>query len=506
MTITLGFRVPRIVPIVALSAALASSVMATPAVAGAQSAVRMVKDVNHGPDSAQQISAPNPGGDPTFTDVNGTLFFAAQSGAKGVELFKTDGTATGTKMVKDINPRGDSTPRHLTNFNGSLYFSAYTPETGQELWKSDGTAAGTTLVKDLVPGWNPSFVGTFVAFNDALYFEASDEIGHAIWKLDAAGAIAPLRRGLTWDAPTKANGTLYFFGSTSSTDDALWKTDGTDAGTVLVKDVEPDGLELVEVNGALFFPVIEGNGSELWKSDGTEAGTVKVKDINASPWGANPRELTKVGSTLFFSATDSELDKFGSNATGHGRELWKSDGTAEGTVVVNPTAPCATCDSNPQWLTDVNGTLFFAQKGYSLDGYKGIELFKTDGTDEGTVLVKDINTDLGADSHPAFLTAVGSTLYFAATDYTTAGIDRHSTQGHGVELWRSDGTAGGTTMVRDINTTITKWVDPMTGCECGMTMTYYSPGHSRPQSLTEHNGSLFFFADDGKKGIELWTA
>ena len=65
---------------------------------------------------------------------------------------------------------------------------------------------------------------------------------------------------------------------------------------------------------------------ELWKSDGTAAGTVMVKDINLDPysWGGSPRNLTDVNGTLFFAADDDV----------HGFELWKSDGTADGTVMV----------------------------------------------------------------------------------------------------------------------------------------------------------------------------
>ena len=85
--------------------------------------------------------------------MNGTLFFAADDGDDGVELWKSDGTAAGTVLVKDINPgSGDSLPSYLTNVNGTLFFAANDGTHGAELWKSDGTAAGTVLVKDINPG------------------------------------------------------------------------------------------------------------------------------------------------------------------------------------------------------------------------------------------------------------------------------------------------------------------------------------------------------------------
>src|SRR5204863_9204611 len=87
-----------------------------------------------------------------LTDVNGTLFFAGFDPANGTELWKSDGTAAGTVLVKDINPgSGGSGPDGLTNVNGTLFFRAFRTN-GPELWKSDGTAAGTALVRDINRG------------------------------------------------------------------------------------------------------------------------------------------------------------------------------------------------------------------------------------------------------------------------------------------------------------------------------------------------------------------
>ncbi len=83
---------------------------------------------------------------------------------------------------------------------------------------------------------------------------------------------------------TNVNGTLFFDAFSATTGEALWKSDGTDAGTVLVKDIYPGGAsglkEFVNVDGTLFFQANDGtHGNELWKSDGTDVGTVMVKDI-----------------------------------------------------------------------------------------------------------------------------------------------------------------------------------------------------------------------------------
>src|SRR5262249_61877943 len=212
-----------------------------------------------------------------------SLFFRADDGVHGRELWKSDGTPEGTVLVKDINPgSGDAYPCELTDLDGTLYFvaaeqmkaSGYPDGT---LWKSDGTEAGTVLVKDLNPGGEISL--SFL---------------------------------------TNVGGTLYFSANDCLTHDALWKSDGTTAGTVLVKD--GFGLralsELTAVNGMLFF----NHCGSLWKSDGTTAGTVFLKAFPSIFSG--PDNLTDVGGTLYFSGDDGSS----------GKELWESDGTAAGTV------------------------------------------------------------------------------------------------------------------------------------------------------------------------------
>jgi len=448
----------------------------------------LVKDIY--PEALGRIpfsSSPN-----FLTNFNGTLFFSAIDRTTGDELWKSDGTAAGTVLVKDINPGvGDSLPSILTDVNGTLFFTANDGANGFELWKSDGTAAGTVLVKDIWPGMfgpipTSSAPANLTDVNGTLFFQCNDgSHGDELWKSDGTeagtvlikdinpGTIGPDPAGSAPENLTDVNGTLFFIANDGTNGYELWKSDGTEAGTVLVKDIDPGASgsfpsNLTDVDGTLFFIAADGtNGYELWKSDGTEAGTVLVKDIDPGASGSFPTNLTNVDGTLLFSSDDGPT----------GYELWKSDGTEAGTVLVKDIYPGTVgpypYSSSPNFLTDVNGTLFFIAN----DGPTGNELWKSDGTAAGTVLVKDIYPGPEG-SRSAFLTDVSGTLFFRADDGIT-----------GNELWKSNGTDAGTVLVGDI------WSGTIGP----------KPAGSAPGNLTDVNGTLFFRANDGTTGNELWA-
>jgi len=172
----------------------------------------------------------------------------------------------------------------------------------------------------------------------------------------------------------------------------------TSGPAYLVKDIWPGSPSsflsgFAEANGYLFFAAYDGvHGVELWKSDGTEEGTVLVKDIGLG-FGSEPGSLTNLGGTLFFAATDATA----------GRELWKSDGTAAGTLLVKDISSLG--HSNPSYLTPVNHQLVFAAAG---------ELWKTDGTSAGTVRVMFFPGSGGTGL--SYLANVNGTVFFAGFD------------------------------------------------------------------------------------------
>jgi trimeric autotransporter adhesin len=374
-----------------------------------------------------------------LTKVNNLVFFAADNGVNGQELWKTDGTEAGTVMVKDINPGpAGSGINALIIINGVALFVAYEPTSGNELWKSDGTEAGTVMVKEIRPGPgsivnNAGFVEYF-NLNSTLYFSANDGVnGYSLWKTDGTSAGTVMVKAGTGIADTYqyVNGLLFFVTGSKSDGFNLWRTDGTEAGTVMLKlfklsyeeNLKPGGL--TNLNGTLFFMGQDfPNGAELWKTDGTVAGTVIVKDINPGTKQSIPSTPVNLNNKLYFSATDGI----------HGRELWTSDGTEAGTVMLKDIYPGSN-NSYPQNLVKFNDKIYFT----AVNGTNGYELWKTDGTSAGTIMLKDMNPGPGDGLTGYDFKIINDRLMFSGND----GI-------HGFELWRSNGEADGTIMLEDI--------------------------------------------------------
>jgi ELWxxDGT repeat protein len=190
----------------------------------------------------------------------------------------------------------------------------------------------------------------------------------------------------------------------------LWVTDGRKVLHAVASFGQGAIQNLTTIGSRVFFSVQSaGNGVELWTSDGTTAGTVMIRDINPGQGDSNPQFLTNVNGVLYFEADDGA----------QGGELWKSDGTAAGTLLVKDIAPDDS-DSFGQQLTNADGTLFFTAADRSFGvGDHGDELWKTDGTAAGTVIVKDISPVHSAPP-PFDLTNVSGTLTSKAATRSTA--------------------------------------------------------------------------------------
>jgi ELWxxDGT repeat protein len=454
--------------------------------------------------------------------VGKTTYFAADDGVHGTELWKTNGTVAGTMLVKDIWPGngtfyvdgapytyiGSSYPTNLTSYKGMLIFSANNGYNGYELWKSDGTAAGTVMIKNIDPqgSSNPSY---FTQIGGTLYFEAND----GLWKTNGTTAGTVLIKqfvqsyGSTFSL-VDLNNTLYFAADDGDDGVQLWKSNGTTAGTVMVADLDPGPAgfypsHLVADNGKLIFVANDENGlPSLWSSDGTAAGTTEFLDSGVTQ-GGSMENLTNVNGTVFF-----ELD-----TPSDGIQLWKTDGTAAGTAMVSTinNSSASSWDDSLNNMTVAGNKLYFTAD----DGIHGIELWVSDGTPGRTAMIADLNP--GSDSsYPHIVDIAGSTVFFTAndgvsgydsvffkTDGTTAGTVRVSpiqsgqsgTSGptvpsfyfdgfdpiHGYELWKSNGATAGTALVKDIN--------PLTA-------------PSNPTMLTNANGTLYFQAQVGTDTAE----
>jgi trimeric autotransporter adhesin len=434
---------------------------------GTEAGTVVVKDINPGPDGSypQQLVA-----------FNGALYFVADDGTNGEELWTSDGTEAGTVMVTDLEALGGSFPRSLTVVNGKLYFSAYTTTAGTELWASDGTEAGTAQVADINPTTDGSYPTNLTAANGTLFFMANDGAnGTELWKTNAGGTalvkdLAAGSASSTLYELTAVNGNVFFSANDGTNGFELWTSDGTEAGTVLVKDIDTDNAALypgsyprylAAFNGELYFAATEpGPNFGLWKSDGTTAGTELVKIVLPGQYSdAVPSYLFDSYGTLLFRVNDGF----------HGPELWTSDGTADGTELLKDVLG-GTADSTPRYLTDMGGEIYFTAD----DGVNGRELWKSDGTVGGTSMVKDIlpGPDFG---YILDLKNVDGTLFLRADD----GVN-------GAELWLSDGTEAGTVLVKDING---------------------GPAPSHPSQMANLNGKLVFTANDGgPTGRELWIS
>jgi ELWxxDGT repeat protein len=410
------------------------------------------------------------------------------------------------QLVKNVDPRttNDSGPNVLFAANDALYFGVM-PSYPASLWRTDGTPAGTQKVNDLSNGQARPF-----AHAAGRTFFVTDQINFGpLWTTDGTvSGTVPIAGVQARGTPgVVKGGKLYFYGRRANyAAETVWVSDGTTAGTVPLTsaDVTPAGI--YDLGGSVIF--LGGSwtlGSGVFKTNGTAAGTTLVTSVSG---------VTK-GAVLNGAAI------FGAGATG-ARELWRTDGTAAGTKkladlhMVRP-------------IGVMLGTFYFVGQTPA----HGAELWRTDGTPAGTEMVIDLYPGVES-AHRGWTDSMfavsKNAIYFSAFDGS----------GSGSKIFRSDGTAAGTTLLIDVtpsNQSGEGWIYPLTivgdwlffpaedtvngsnerhvwmsdGTTSG---TYRLPGNFERWPLVDGptddplvaawSGSFYFVADDGTNGAELW--
>ncbi|MBI2213689.1 MAG: hypothetical protein HYU52_08580 [Acidobacteria bacterium] len=390
------------------------------------------------------------------------IFLRRTSGAVSSELWLSDGSSAGTIPIASI-PDSSSSPARIRGvLGGKAFLSAIGAQSIQELWVTDGSVSGTHVVAaiDGPPAFGASTSSAFYFFTRA----AAPPGGRSLWMTDGTTAGTRLLRtidGLSSLELVAWGDTIFFAQNDPATGSELWRTDGTQEGTRMVADIAPGSSSslsfwsvLARADGLLIRATDRKSGNEPWFTDGTAVGTRLVrnvaKDLNRS---SRPRNIAVRGETLFFFADDAEglaLCTF-SERDGSRRvvsvnrpygtqdgvvsgdlyyfsqgvlprvELWRSDGTAEGTFKLRGLTESRYFDQ----LVPFRGGLLFSAD----DPEHGLEPWFTDGTVAGTRMIADLA--------PGSSGSMGYAEMFAASD-------RYAYLFAANAIWRTDLTQDGT--------------------------------------------------------------
>lgn len=438
----------------------------------------------------------------------GRQMWASDGSTAGSELLPGHGYSTTFHLDREV--------LRAVEHAGALYYMAGGSGSERVIWRSDGSAAGTGGFLAACPGpclkipWVWGQVDNMISTGNHLVFEAripsgGNRIFHSdgseIGTLEVSPPIL-LHNTRTLRPMAAIGDTVYLQASPVATvDRELWKIQANGVAS-LVRDIHPTGQSMPEeftpIGNTLFFVATDGGGRELWKSDGSYAGTVRVRDIMPGEMHGNPRHLTAHQGVLYFTANDGQS----------GRELWRSDGTPTGTWQVKDIHP-GPQGSFPHGLTSTASGLYFAAHHPDT----GMELWRSDGSPEGTRLVADIAAgpegslvargsfqDYGGNNadNPFYYADYGE-IYMMLKSEQSAGsyermfemveteqghlVFRACTRSHGCQLWISDGTAAGTRQLTDFG--------PL-------------PGGASPGHLTLFEGRIYFSATDALGQRALW--
>lgn len=384
--------------------------------------------------------------------------FAANDGVNGRELWRTDGTRSGTRLVLDLWVNGNSHPTHFTAFGPHVYFVA-SNASGRHLYRTDGSVGGTIL---FAPSWSEAGLelgaaDDLLVSGGFLYFNSGPN-GNELWKTD--GTVAGTQRiTSTIGNPISLVGAVnggVIFNTTGFRGEESWYSGGTAATTARLGSPIGTGATL---NGFHYYVGVENNRYELFRSDGTAAGTGLFPHLSAQG-GGSPSDFIIYKNQLYFIARSNGV-----------RELWRTDGTAAGTqrvglsdvtdiaadgerlIIVGHTI-VATFDGTtvtssshgfnflrqPWNLVAADGVGYFVLPQGS-DGNSRAEVWRTDGTAAGTYLIKRFPFIVGGNSISSLTISEGR-LLFSATSPESAN-----------EPWVSDGTSAGTMLLADVNRT-----------------------------------------------------
>lgn len=353
---------------------------------GTEAGTRMVYDVT--PDASENVRV---------LDVEGDyLYFMADDDVHGFELWVTDGTAEGTHIVADTNPgTSDTYVEHAIGWNGKFYFYGYTGTTSQ-LYVTGGSVGDVVQLTTNVSFYTSSVLNSYdmIVFENRLYFTwHSNENGRELWVTDGTPAGTELFKNIAPETEYSeysgwpewfqiVDGKLMFFAYEFGTGahKSLWSSDGTEAGTQLVKQVDPGVLmdEMVPMNGKYYFAGRPYGVNEytLWVTDGTSAGTYEVSPDVEPEYSDQSKRMKAVGNKLIFFGTDHV----------NGFEPWVSDGTAGGTFMlknIHPTTGSVHTTYGGGWVVARGSKAYFIAAPNDED----FQLFETDGTSAGTKII-----------------------------------------------------------------------------------------------------------------------
>lgn len=427
----------------------------------AQVQINLVRDIFPGPVSSYPAH---------LVEQRGLLYFTAVDPDHGVELWSSDGAGGGARMIKDVQPgEGDRRPEFpdlfdLTPSSDLLYFTATGNAIG--LWRSDGAEAGTFALKEAGVSNGP---GSLAAVGNTLFFVAADEqFGQELWKTTGTPETTTLVRDIVAGPDsanisdlTAVNGTLLF---TADSRRLLWRSDGTQDGTVQILDGLLQGaITPLASSGTLFFFQLytmspPPSHYEVWRSDGTEAGTFALYNLDEQYLTAH--QATGFNGQLHFFAKAPGRTEL---------VLWKSDGTPAGTAPLNrddPTALPAGVE-----LTVAGNHFYYYTRNANFD----ITIWRSNGSLLGTQPIAVISGDES-------IAITQFTEYHGRVYFFTPHYDEQ------MDLWTTDGTVAGTTLLRTFSGEHLPDND----------------GLKAAPKMKVVGDLLLFAANDGVVGTELW--